>query len=236
MDFNFTEEQKLMAGSLRKAYEMNYDFNKRRAFLIDTVTFHSPGMWSTLGELGFIGILAPEADGGFGGGGADVMAVATEMSRHLSLEPFLSTSVMGMRLLFVAGSNSQKATILPGVLNAKDTLAVALYEPRQRYETAPTQMRAKYNGDGYTLNGCKAIVIGADSAEWVAVGASLEDGGTDIFWVDTTARGVRRNNYRLVDGRGAADLREPRFRRRDPDARGGPGGGAAKGLRSVLGA
>ena len=79
MDFNFTEEQTLMADSLRKAYEADYDFDTRRAFLEDTATFHSPAMWQTLAENGFIGLLAPEDDGGFGGGGAAVMAVATEM-------------------------------------------------------------------------------------------------------------------------------------------------------------
>ena len=69
MDFTFTEEQSLMADSLRKAYESDYDFDKRRVFLDDTATFHSPAMWQTLADNGFLGLLAPEEVGGFDGGG-----------------------------------------------------------------------------------------------------------------------------------------------------------------------
>jgi len=206
MDFTFSEEQTLMADSLGKAYEADYDFEKRRAFLEDTATFHSTAMWSTLAELGFIGLLAPEDAGGFGGGGGDVMAVATEMSRHLALEPFLSTSVMGVRLLMAAGSEAQQNDLLPGVLAAKETLAVALYEPTQRYETAPVETQAASTEGGYTLNGRKAVVVGGDAAKWIAVGAIVDGGASGIFLIDTAADGVKLTAYRLVDGRGAADI------------------------------
>ena len=118
MDFAFTEEQNLMADSLRKAYESEYDFDKRRAVLDDTATFYSPTMWQTLAENGFIGLLAPEDVGGFDGGGAEIMAVATEMARHLALEPFLGTSVMGVRLLVSFGTDVQKYNILPQLQQA----------------------------------------------------------------------------------------------------------------------
>ena len=206
MDFTFTEEQSLMADSLRKAYESDYDFDRRRAFLDDTATFHSPAMWQTLAENGFIGLLAPEEAGGFDGGGAEIMALATEMSRHLALEPFLATSVMGVRLLVSAGTDAQKSNILPQVVAGDANMAVALYEPGQRYDVAPQTTTTKADGDGFVLNGAKAVVVGGDSARWIAIGAKLEDVGSAVFMVDAGADGVSSKPYRLVDGRGAADV------------------------------
>lgn len=206
MDFKFSEEQSLMADSLRKAYETDYDFDRRRAVLDDTAVFHSPAMWRTLAENGFIGLLAPEEAGGFGGGGAEIMAAAAEMSRHLALEPFLATSVMGMRALMSAGTDAQRGAILPQAVAGEAHLAVALYEPGQRYDTAPQVTTATPSGGGYALNGAKAVVVGGDSAKWIVVGAKSDDGGSALFLTDAEAEGVSRNAYRLVDGRGAADV------------------------------
>ena len=50
-----------------------------------------------LSELGLPRLVAPESDGGFGGGLADVVAVAETMGAHLALEPFLWSSVLATR-------------------------------------------------------------------------------------------------------------------------------------------
>lgn len=206
MDFKFSEEQSLMADSLRKAYEADYDFDKRRVVLDDTAVFHSPAMWQTLAENGFIGLLAPEDAGGFGGGGAEIMAVAAEMSRHLALEPFLANSVMAVRALISAGTAAQQASILPQIVAGEANAAVALYEPAQRYDVAPELTTASSSDGGVILNGAKSVVVGGDSADWIIVGAKLNDGGSGLFMVPADADGVSRNAYRLVDGRGAADV------------------------------
>ena len=218
MDFAFTEEQSLMADSLRKAYESDYDFDKRRAVLDDTATFHSPAMWQTLAENGFIGLLAPEDAGGFNGGGAEVMAVATEMARHLALEPFLGTSVMGVRLLVTAGTDAQKHQHLPQNTHRRCKHRRRSYEPGQRYDVAPQATTAKMDGDDFVLNGAKAVVVGGDSARWIAIGAKLENIGSAVFMVDAYADGVSSKPYRLVDGRGAADVELSNVRV-DADAR-----------------
>ena len=207
MDFNFTEEQGLMTDSLRKAYEVNYEFDKRQELLEDTAATYSMEMWKDLAENGFIGLLAPEEMGGFGGEGTELMAAAIEMSRHLALEPFLSTSVMGVRALIRAGTELQKTTIFPEVFSGEANLAVALYEPGQRYEISPEITYAKMFDGQYIVNGEKAVVVGGDSAKWIAIGAKLESGNSKVFLIDGEVDGLTRNSYRLVDGRGAADLK-----------------------------
>ncbi len=206
MDFTLSDEQKLMVDSLRKAYETSYAFDQRSAVLGDTVTFHSPTMWQDLVDNGFVGLLASERIGGFGGGGTDIMAVTVEMSRHLALEPFLATSVMGIRALERFGSTFHKNNILPKVISGEANLAVALYEPGQRYELAPMLSSAEAYSEGYLLNGSKAVVVGADSADWIIVGAKVKNDDPAVFLVNADADGLIRKPYRLIDGRGAADI------------------------------
>jgi len=205
MDFTFSEEQAMMADSLSKAYEADYDFDKRRAFLEDTATFHSPAMWSTLAELGFIGLLAPEDDGGIGGGGPELLAVAQVLAKHMALEPFLPTSVMAVRLLMAAGE-ARPGEVMAALVSGEATMAVALYEPERRYDTATVETSASETDGGFALTGRKAVVIGADAAKWIAVPARLDGGAVAVFLVESDAAGLEINPYRLVDGRGGADL------------------------------
>ena len=206
MEFSFTEEQKLIVDSLRRAYQTNYDFDKRRAVLLEKAIFHSSTMWQNLVDNGYAGLLAPESAGGYGGGGAEIMASAAEMSRHLALEPFLATSVMGVRALDRFGNDFQRTKLLPQVVSGQINLAVALYEPGTRYDVAPTLCSVKNTSKGYSLNGQKTVVIGADSAHWIVIGGKLENGTSAVFLVDVNADGLIRKPYRLIDGRGAADL------------------------------
>ncbi|MEK9723794.1 MAG: acyl-CoA dehydrogenase, partial [Rhodospirillaceae bacterium] len=74
------------------------------------------------------------------------------------------------------------------------------------YGLAPTGTTAAADGDGFRLNGGKAVVPGGDAARWVAV-AAAPSAGPALFWVDAEADGVTRTTDRLIDGRGAADLR-----------------------------
>jgi len=205
MDFTFSEEQNLMVDSLGKALEANYDFDTHRKVLEDTATFHSDAMWAALAESGFTGVLAPEDAGGFGGGGAELMAVAAELSRHLSVEPFLSSAVMAVKALELAAGEDQLAARMPGLIDGSETMAVALYEPGHRYDLGAEVTTAEAAGDGYKLSGKKAVVLGADSADRIIVAAKLV-GEVALFMVDGDAGGVSRIPYRLVDGRGAADV------------------------------
>ena len=138
--------------------------------------------------------------------GVELMAVSIEMSRHLALEPFLATSVMGVRALDRFGSVAQKTNILPEVISGQANMAVALYEPGQRYNLAPMVTTAKVLNDGFLLNGAKSVVVGADSAHWIVMEAKLENDGFAGFLVNVKSDGLVRKPYRLIDGRGAADI------------------------------
>jgi len=205
MDFTFSEEQNLMVESLGKALDAHYDFDTHRRVLDDPEIFHSAAMWSALAEAGFTGLLVPEDAGGFGGGGGELMAVAAELSRHLSVEPFVSSSVMAVKALELAADNDQRAAWLPGLVDGSETMAVALYEPGHRYDLGAQVTTAEAAADGYVLSGKKAVVLGADAAQRIIVAATLGY-AVRLFMVEADTDGVGRAPYRLVDGRGAADI------------------------------
>ena len=145
--------------------------------------------------------MAPEDVGGFDGGGAEIMAVATEMA-PLSLGTVSGNVRHGCATSRQLWHGCTKTYILPKVLDDAN-IAVALYEPGQRYDVAPQATTAKMDGDGFVLNGAKAVVV-KRHARWIAIGAKLENIGSAVFMVDACADGMSSKPYRLVDGRGAA--------------------------------
>ena len=211
MDFGYTEEQTLFSNSLQKLLADNYDLEARRALVQDGPGY-SEDLWKTYAELGVLGLLVPEQYGGFEGSLVDAMVVALELGKSLALEPVLPTIVLGGGALQLAGTDAQKEALLPKIADGSLKMAVAFGEPTSRYDLADVTTTAKADGDGYVLNGIKNVVLGGDAADKIIVSARTSgEGGHDtdgitLFIVDVAADGVSRENYRLVDARGGADI------------------------------
>jgi alkylation response protein AidB-like acyl-CoA dehydrogenase len=94
MDFDFTQEQLLLQDSVRKFLEKNYDFDTRREIVAARQGF-GPMAWQGLASLGLLGVNVPESHGGFGGGGVETMIVMEAFGRHLVVEPWVASAVMG---------------------------------------------------------------------------------------------------------------------------------------------
>ena len=93
MDFDFTEEQRLLRDSVDRLLADHYAFDKRRAYLAEPAGW-SRQMWSHYAELGLLGLPFAEEHGGFGGGGIELMLVMEAFGRALVLEPYLATVVL----------------------------------------------------------------------------------------------------------------------------------------------
>src|SRR5229473_3776351 len=124
MDFDFTEEQRLLRDSVDRLLADHYPFDKRRAYLAEPDGW-SRALWSQYAELGLLGLPFAEEYGGFGGGPVDVMLVMEAFGRVLALEPYLATIVLGGTALRLAGSEAQKSVILSQVAEGRMTLAFA---------------------------------------------------------------------------------------------------------------
>jgi pimeloyl-CoA dehydrogenase small subunit len=210
MDFDLTDEQRLLADSVGRLMADTYSFEKRRA-LIREPEGYSAALWGKYAELGLLGLPFAEEFGGFGGGAVEVMLVMEAFGRALALEPYLATVVLGGTALRLAGSAAQHEAVLPVVAEGAMKLAFAHGERQARYDLTDVMTTAEASGGGYVLEGGKSVVLHGDSADRLVVsartgGARGEAGGISLFLVDAGANGVARRGYALRDGTRAAEV------------------------------
>ena len=223
MNFEYTDEQQQLADSVRKYLGKAYDFEQRMAML-GSASGGSDAVWHAFAEMGLTAIALPVADGGFGGGAVDLMAVMEACGEALVVEPLLDNVGLAGRLVAKAGSEAQKAALLPGLIDGSVRLAAGLHEAGQRYELMPAATNAEPAGDGWLLNGGKCVVVGAASAQRLIISARSGD-GVSLFIVDPQAEGVSLNPSRTVDGQRVADIKLAAVKL-GADALLGPAGGA----------
>jgi alkylation response protein AidB-like acyl-CoA dehydrogenase len=201
MNFDYNEEQQLLADSVRRFVQKDYDFEARKKIV------HSPegcseAAWGTLAEMGLTGIPFSTDYGGFGGGAVDLMSVMEAFGEGLVVEPYLAT-LMGAQCVARAGSDAQKKAILPAVVEGKLKMAFAFSEKGARYGLAPAAVKAQKSGSGWTLSGEKVVVLGAPAAAKLAVTA-MAPAGPSLFLVD--AKGLKLRPYQTLDEMRAADV------------------------------
>ena len=204
MNFDYNEEQQLLADSVQRFVQKDYDF-ERRGKIIASAEGYSPEVWGTFAEMGLLGLPVSPDYGGFGGGAVDMLAVMEAFGEALVVEPYLSTVGLGARLVARAGSDAQKQSILPALVEGRMQVALAQTEDGARYNLARVATRATKSGGGWKLEGRKRVVLGAPSADRLVVSATTGK-GVSLFLVDRQAAGVKLAPCRTADGMRAADI------------------------------
>lgn len=237
MDFSLNDEQRMLDETVSRVIREEYGFEQRRGFASEPNGF-SAANWSLFAELGLLAIPFAEENGGFGGGGVELMIVQRAFGRGLVLEPYLASVVLGGGLVEQLGSPTQRERLLSPLLAGRSRLALAWAEPEGRYDHLTVATRAERDGDGYRLSGIKAVVLHGDSADQLLVTARTAGGptgrdGLSVFLVDSAQPGVGVRGYATIDGLRAAEIRLDDVRV-GADALLGPEGGAADALETVL--
>jgi len=210
MDFDLTEEQRLLQESVGKLIADEYDFEKRKAYAKEPVGYSSE-RWAHYAELGLLGLPFPERLGGSGGTPVETMIVMEAFGRGLVLEPYLATVILAGGLLRLAGSPAQQQELIPAIATGKLRLAFAYAERQSRYDLADIAVTARAVGGGFVLTGQKGVVLHGDSADRLIVSARTAGGqreaeGVSLFLVDPRAEGVSVQGYPTVDGLRAAEI------------------------------
>jgi pimeloyl-CoA dehydrogenase small subunit len=210
MDFEPSDDQRLLLESVSRMLADNYSFAQRKTYLARPEGY-SADMWSKFAELGLLGLPFAEEYGGFGGGAQEVMLVMQAFGRVLVLEPFLSTVVLGGTAIQVAGSDAQKNSLLPAIAEGGLKLAFAHGERQARYDLTDVVTSAKRNAAGWVLDGSKTVVSHGETADKLIVsartsGERYDEDGITLFLVDTSAQGVARRGYATRDETRAADV------------------------------
>lgn len=208
MNFEHTEDRRMLADTLDRFVAGQCPMETRNAIAYGA-TGMSSALWSQFAELGAIGALFPEADGGFGGAGFDITVVFEALGRGLVVEPFLGALLVG-RALGAAGTPAQKERIA-SLMDGSTVAALAHDEPGSHYELARVATQAVRNDQGWSLSGAKAMVVQGAQAQLLLVsartaGAVDGEDGISLFLVPADAPGVVRRGYGRIDGGGAADI------------------------------
>jgi len=170
MNFDYNEEQQLLADSLRRYLQAQYSFEQRKKVLDG-----SPEVWAKFAEMGLLALPLSPDYGGFGGGAVDLMGVMEAFGEALVVEPYLAT-VMASRLVARAGSAAQKSALLPQVAEGRLKMAFAHAEAGARYDLAKVKCSAKKSGDQWLIEGEKKAVQGAPVADKLVVSARTPQG------------------------------------------------------------
>jgi alkylation response protein AidB-like acyl-CoA dehydrogenase len=210
MNFDYNEEQQLLAASVKRFLDKDYTFEARRKIVASSEGY-SEAIWSTFAEIGLLGLPFSPDVGGFGGGAVDLMSVMEAIGEALVVEPYLSTVGLGAQFVARAGTKARQQALLPPVAAGKLKMAFAHTESDARYNLAHVATRAKATGGGYTLSGEKRIVVGAPWADQLIVSArtsgdDADRDGISVFVIDAPASGVSMNAYRTIDELRAADV------------------------------
>lgn len=210
MDFNLTDEQQLLADTVRRFVREHYSFEARREILNSDAGW-SREVWQTLAGLGLTALNVPEAHGGLGAGPIETMLVMNVLGEGLLLEPYLGAAVLAPTLLAQLADERTAAELLPAIAAGEHIVIVAHQEPRARGELAQVTTRAEKTADSYVLDGHKNVIAHGNTADELLVTARTagKDGdseGISVFRVDPRAAGVKVTAYRTLDGQRAADI------------------------------
>jgi alkylation response protein AidB-like acyl-CoA dehydrogenase len=195
MNFDYSEEQQLLADSLRRYLAAQYSFEQRKKVLDG-----SPEIWGKFAEMGLLALPLSPDYGGFGGGAVDLMGVMEAFGEALVVEPYLAT-VVASRIVARAGVGAQKKALLPAVAEGRLKLAFAHTEEGARYDLTAVRCTAKKSGDHWLIEGEKKAVQGAPVADKLVVSARSPK-GVGLFLTDPVKGKARRG----LDGFLESDL------------------------------
>ena len=169
---------------------------------------YSDTLWSQMANMGWAAILVPEEYGGLAFGHVGMAQIVEQSGRTLTASPLLSTAILGVTAINVAGSEVQKSELLEAIAGGELTMALAVDETIH-HDPVQTAMSAVSKDGGYVLNGEKRFVVDGSTADKLIVatrtsGSPGDMKGISLFLVDRTADGVNVQRTQMLDGRNAA--------------------------------
>jgi len=210
MDFNFTEEQQLLADTVKRFVREHYSFEARRDILKAEAGW-SREIWRQLAGLGLTALNVPEQHGGLNAGPVDTMLVMNALGAALVVEPYLVAAVLSPSLISHLDDAAASAALLPDIATGERIVIVAHQEPGTRGELNHVATQASRTTDGYVLDGCKSVITHGGAADELLITARTSSGtgdtdGISVFRVEPRAAGVTLKPYRTFDGQSAADI------------------------------
>ncbi len=208
MDFDLSDDQRLLKDSVDRLVLDTYDFEQRKTYIARPDGW-SRENWAQFAELGLLGVNFAEDHGGFGGGLVETMLVAEAFGRGLVIEPYFANVILSGALLRHAAPVSVQDAYLPEIASGELLFAFAHHERNARHVMHHVETSAHSTEAGWVLRGEKALVLHGDCADKLLVSARISGGvretrGIGLFLVD--AASTQRRGYATQEGQRAAEV------------------------------
>ena len=163
----------------------------------------SRDLWQAFGEMGFAGVIIGEAHGGSGLGAVEAGVIAESLGRTLTPSPFLGTSVLSATVLQEAGNADQQFWL--SKIAAGEAIISLAVDEGVKHAPHKIATRAERSGNGFRINGDKAMVLDGHIADALIVAAQTDE-GLSLFLVDPATQGVEIERTIMVDAHNAARI------------------------------
>jgi alkylation response protein AidB-like acyl-CoA dehydrogenase len=210
MDFSFSEEQQQLQDAISRFVQGDYSFERRKGIIASPEGW-SQEAWQGLADLGVLAMNVPEAHGGLGYGPIETLLAMQSVGPALLCEPLLECAVIATALVRDFATGEQQAELLPVLASGERIVVLAHLEAAARGEADWVETRATKSGDDFLLQGHKAVVAHAASADELLVSARTDGApgdahGVSVFRVARDTPGLQIKGYPTLDGRRAAEV------------------------------
>lgn len=169
---------------------------------------YEPQTWQSMVEMGWTGILVPEAFGGSDLGFLTFGVVLEELGRQLTASPLLASGLVGTSAVLLGGNDAQQQALLPALVDGSQILTLAVDEG-PRHAPASVALAAVAKDGSFELSGDKTFVLEGMAATTFVVaarttGVAGDTAGVSLLLVPADAAGVSRSAMQTADNRGYA--------------------------------
>jgi alkylation response protein AidB-like acyl-CoA dehydrogenase len=193
MDLRFTEAQEILRKAARDFLTTECPKTLVRE-LEKSEKGYSPELWKKMAELGWMGLVIPEAYEGIGYTFQDLTVLLEEVGRNILPAPLITTIISSYSII-EAGAEEQKKEFLPKISSGDLILTLALLEAEGTFDASGISVKATAKGEDFVINGTKLFVEMAHVANYIVCVTRTKDGaspdkGITLFLVDAKSPGI----------------------------------------------
>ena len=137
--------------------------------------------YKKMADLGWMGLILDEADGGSAFGYRAAGLIAEQMGRNLTAMPFISTAILAATILQEVGGDL--LTQWGEKISTGECVVALAIDEGAKHRPESIKTKAEREGDDYLLSGDKNFIADGMGADRLIVSAML-DGELALFWLD----------------------------------------------------